>query len=75
MFCPKCGKINPDDAQMCSGCEAALQEEHAVKTPKKKKNTIKFFLVGLALLIIVCVIVFLLSGCAGTELPPEKMTF
>lgn len=75
MFCPKCGKINPDDAQICSGCKAALQEENAVKAPEKKKNKIKFFWVGLALLIIICVIVFLLSGCAGTELPPEKMTF
>ena len=37
MFCPKCGKMNPDDREKCSGCGAVLHEEGA-PAPKKKKN-------------------------------------
>lgn len=37
MFCPKCGKMNPDDREKCSGCGAVLHEAGA-PTPKKKKS-------------------------------------
>ena len=37
MFCPKCGKMNPDDREKCSGCGAVLHEAVA-PAPKKKKN-------------------------------------
>ena len=75
MFCPKCGKINPDDAQLCSGCGASLQDEGKAKLPEKKKSRFKLVLAVLALLIIACVVVFLLNGCTVMEMPPEKMTF
>ena len=35
MFCPKCGKMNPDDKELCSGCGAVLHESGPEK-PKKK---------------------------------------
>ena len=37
MFCPKCGKINPDDGELCSGCGAVLHEPKP-ETPAKKKG-------------------------------------
>lgn len=37
MFCPKCGKMNPDDREFCSGCNAVLHEPEEEK-PKKKKS-------------------------------------
>ncbi len=37
MFCPKCGKMNPDDREFCSGCNAVLHEQEA-ETPKRKRG-------------------------------------
>lgn len=37
MFCPKCGKMNPDDREKCSGCGAVLHEPK-IEAPKKKKG-------------------------------------
>ncbi len=37
MFCPKCGKMNPDERENCSGCGAVLHEPKA-EEPKKKKS-------------------------------------
>ncbi|MCH5188204.1 MAG: hypothetical protein J1F63_07345 [Oscillospiraceae bacterium] len=37
MFCPKCGKMNPDDRELCSGCNAVLHEPKP-EAPKKKKS-------------------------------------
>ncbi len=37
MFCPKCGKMNPDDREKCSGCGAVLHEPKP-EAPKKKKG-------------------------------------
>ncbi len=37
MFCPKCGKMNPDDREKCSGCGAVLHEPKA-EAPKKKSG-------------------------------------
>ncbi len=39
MFCPKCGKMNPDERENCSGCGAVLHEPKA-EAPKKKKGAI-----------------------------------
>lgn len=36
MFCPKCGKMNPDDREFCSGCNAVLHEPQEEKSKKKK---------------------------------------
>ncbi len=35
MFCPKCGKMNPDDRENCSGCGAVLHEPKE-EAPRKK---------------------------------------
>ncbi len=35
MFCPKCGKMNPDERENCSGCGAVL---HEPKPETAKKN-------------------------------------
>ena len=37
MFCPKCGKMNPDEREFCSGCNAVLHEPKP-EAPKKKKG-------------------------------------
>lgn len=74
MFCPKCGKINPDDAQNCSGCDALLKEEVVVAV-KKTSGVLKWVITALVILVIIAVIVFLMSGCSGGELPKENLTF
>ena len=70
MFCPKCGKINPDNAENCSGCNAVLHEEAPV--PAKKKSIVKPLIAILAVAIVVAVVVIVLSGCG---VPPEHMSF
>ncbi len=35
MFCPKCGKMNPDDREFCSGCNAVLHEPKPEVQKKK----------------------------------------
>ncbi len=35
LFCPKCGKMNPDDRENCSGCGAVLHESKE-QAPRKK---------------------------------------
>ncbi len=75
MFCPKCGKINPDDAEKCSGCEALLKEEQPV-VPAKKSCALKWIVTVLVILVIIAVIVLFMNGCSGGgELPKENMTF
>ena len=75
MFCPKCGKINPDSEQTCSGCGAELHEETAVAVQKKKGNGLKIVLAVVVLLVVAAVIALLLSGCGTGEIPKEHMTF
>lgn len=74
MFCPKCGKINPDDAEKCTGCEALLQEESPAPTQKKKGKALKFILLGL-LVVAVIVTVVLLTGCGDQPAPKDSLTF
>ncbi len=33
MYCPKCGKENPDDARVCQSCSASLEETSESKQP------------------------------------------
>lgn len=39
MFCPKCGKMNPDDGEKCTGCGAVLHEEKPKEEKKKPSGT------------------------------------
>lgn len=75
MFCPKCGKINPDNEERCSGCGAILHEETVAAVPKKKGKWLKIIFAVIAVLIILCIVVFLLNGCGASSLPEERMTF
>lgn len=76
MFCPKCGKINPDDGERCSGCGAALREEANTPPAAKKGKAWKIILTAVLALVVICIVVFLLSGCSGgTVNPNEKVLF
>lgn len=60
MFCPKCGRMNPDEGELCKGCGAVLHEAE-VSAPVKKKRPLKAILITLAVLLVVCaVVVFVL---------------
>lgn len=74
MFCPKCGKINPDDAVLCSGCHSPLQEEKEVPA-KKQINWGKIILVAVIVVVAAVVVAMTLSGCGGGTLPEETMAF
>ncbi|MBQ3022701.1 MAG: hypothetical protein IJD91_05220 [Clostridia bacterium] len=75
MFCPKCGKINPDSSEICSGCSAQLHTENEEKNSPKKGKWLKGAAIVIAVLIVVTIVVLLLSGCGGAKLPEEHMTF
>lgn len=75
MFCPKCGKINPENNEICSGCNAPLHDEDEKKAPAKKSNTGKFLLAAAIIIIVVAVVVLVLSGCGKIEAPGETLTF
>ena len=75
MFCPKCGKINPDDAEKCSGCDTVFCEQESAVPAKKKSGALKWVITIAVILIIIAVVVFLLSGCSAGNLPKEKMSF
>lgn len=61
MFCPKCGKINPDNEEKCSGCGELLHAETESISPVKKRNGLKIALAIIAVLIIICILVFILN--------------
>ena len=63
MFCPKCSKINPDDALECSGCGASLVKEEPPKKKLDKKKIIKTVIM-VALVAAVVVAIVVLTGCA-----------
>lgn len=62
MFCPKCGRMNPDEEEFCKGCGAVLHEEK--NEPERKKSGGK-----LAAAIVICAaaavgaVVFALTSC------------
>ena len=75
MFCPKCGKINPDNGEKCSGCGATLEKAEVLAAPKERKVW-KILLAVVLLIIAVCVVVLLFSGCGtGNVRPDEKVLF
>ena len=56
MFCPKCGRINPDEEEFCKGCGALLHEEKE-EAPKKSNFPKKILVGAIVLLIAVALIV------------------
>lgn len=75
MFCPKCGKINPDNEERCSGCGADLHEETELMPQAKKRNGLKIALAIIAVLIIICILVFILSGCDTGDILGDNISF
>ena len=75
MFCPKCGKINPDNGEICSGCGASLLSEKVAVPEKKRHGVLKAVIIGVIIVIAVLVAVFLFSGCGRVLLPDQNMTF
>ncbi len=76
MFCPKCGKINPDNEEKCTGCGAVLHEEPPV--PVKKGNNGWKIVVAVVVVIAVAVVAaVLLSGCGHAVMPDinERITY
>lgn len=55
MFCPKCGRINPDEEELCKGCGAQLHEKTETP-PKKTKKGLKAFIFIFAVLVIVAIV-------------------
>ena len=74
MFCPKCGKINPDNGETCSGCGAVLHEETEVVTKKKNHTALKIAVIAV-IVVAVVVAVVLLTGCSTSDIPKETMNF
>ncbi len=72
MFCPKCGKINPDDGKICTGCGAALEESNTVEEkPKKSLGKVIGILIAAVLIAAVCFLTINLAGCAPQEYDGE----
>lgn len=75
MFCQKCGKINPDNAEKCTGCGALLEKKEVLAVSKKSKIW-KTIALALLIVLVICIVVFFLSGCGGANVrPDEKVLF
>ena len=76
MFCPKCGKINPDNSEICSGCNTPLHDENDEKnTPEKKIKWGKIVLAAVIVAVAAVVVAIVLSGCGNATIPEESITF
>ena len=75
MFCPKCGKINPDSNELCSGCNAVLREENENTAPEKKINWGKIIIAAVIVIVAAVVVTIALSGCGTMTIPEESITF
>lgn len=75
MFCPKCGKINPDNAEKCSGCDAVLKEETAIVPEKKSGKALKTTIAVVLVILIIIALVLLFCSCGSQEPPKELMTY
>lgn len=71
MFCPKCGKINPDNEEFCSGCNAPLHESEQEKPACKKGKTIKIILAAVLVVVVAVVMVVSFGGCAKRPIAPD----
>ena len=55
MFCPKCGRMNPDEEEFCKGCGAVLHDPEEESAKLKKKNHAKTKLVALIAALVLAV--------------------
>lgn len=74
MFCPKCGKINPDTEELCSGCGAVLHEEQTAPLPKKGRG-LKIAIALIAVVAVVVITVLVLSGCNPGNIVKDNISF
>ncbi len=58
MFCPKCGRINPDENEVCKGCGAALHPEDETVVQKSKGSFTKKLIITLVVVALICAAVF-----------------
>ncbi len=65
MFCPKCGKMNPDDREKCSGCGAVLHEEEPRNAKKKKSPVGKIIAIIAALAVAAGGTAVAVTSCDG----------
>ena len=72
MFCPKCGKINPDDEQVCTGCNAQLHEEKEVVEKKRLPKVLTAIIVVVAIALS-CFVIANLTGCSGQDYNEEEI--
>jgi len=71
MYCPKCGKENPDDAQFCSFCNCELQAASSVVkeiTVKTSRLAIASFILALASVFIFYFIFYIARSVRGRDL-------
>jgi len=67
MFCPKCGRINPDEEVLCKGCGAVLHEETEEKNTKKRGIGVKVAKVVVLLAVLVGAVSFSITSCEKEE--------
>lgn len=74
MFCPKCGKINPDNNDLCSNCGAVLREGRE-DAPMKKNGNLKAVLTILLIIAVIAAAIVLLNGCDPGNIMQDNVTF
>ena len=67
MFCPKCGKMNSDDREKCSGCGAALHEPKPEPAKKKSGVVGKIIALVAALAVAAGGTAFAVSSCEKAD--------
>ena len=70
MFCPKCGRINPDDGDVCKGCSSPLHEAKTV-VPKKKFGTVLTAIIVAIAIAVSCFVIASISGCSDNSYEGE----
>ena len=65
MFCPKCGRINPDENEVCKGCGAALHTEDEAVVRKSKGSFAKKLTIALVVIVCVCAAAFVSCQMLG----------
>lgn len=64
MFCPECGRMNPDEEVLCKGCGAQLHQENEENNKKRKSGVgIKIASGIIALLIAAGIVAFSTASC------------